>query len=574
MAIVKKEKSSRFGSRSSSSGGTSRETSPFRPVHVEKKPPCMAACPSGTKIRDILRTIAETEDRGKTYEESYREAFHILSEKNPLPATCGRVCPHPCEGDCNRQYKEGSVGINSVERFLGDYAIENNLPFNMLSEPKYDEKVAIIGAGPAGLSCAYQLKRRGYKNVTIFEAFSKPGGMLRYGIPDYRLPQDRLDAEIDRILALGVEVKYKTVIGKDLAYDKLMEEYDAVFVGIGAHKGKLLGLPNEDAPNVVSGAQFLNIVNSGREFNVGKKVLVVGGGDTAIDAARISRRLGAEVAIVYRRTRTEMPAIKEEIEGAEEEGIAIDLLVAPKELIKEGEKVTKMVCQKMELGEPDASGRRRPVPIDEYVTYEADTIIAAISQEPDFSGLENLRVGREWVKVDDKFQANTDKTFAGGDVIDLGLVTIAIYQGRKAAETIDSQFRGTQPEPEPDYPLVGKDQMVLSYYVEKIRNEQAHLSPEERLLALDKEISSTYTAEQLIEEAKRCMSCGSCFDCGTCWSLCQDQAIHKPVQKFQTYTFKLDVCKGCNKCAESCPCGYIEMKHPFTGEIAKINRVQ
>lgn len=574
MAIVKKEKSSRFGSRSSSSGGSSRETSPFRPVHTEKKPPCMAACPSGTKIRDILRTIAETEDRGKTYEESYREAFNILSEKNPLPATCGRVCPHPCEGDCNRQYKEGSVGINSIERFLGDYAIENNLPFNMLSEPKYDEKVAIIGAGPAGLSCAYQLKRRGYKNVTIFEAFSKPGGMLRYGIPDYRLPQDRLDAEINRILALGVDVKYNTVIGKDLAYDKLMEEYDAVFVGIGAHKGKLLGLPNEDSPNVVSGAQFLNVVNSGREFNVGKKVLVVGGGDTAVDAARISRRLGADVTIVYRRTRNEMPAIKEEIVGAEEEGIAIDLLVAPKELIKEGEKVTKMICQKMELGEPDESGRRRPVPIDEYVTYDADTIIAAISQEPDFSGLENLRVGREWVKVDDKFQANNDKTFAGGDVIDLGLVTIAIYQGRKAAETIDNQFRGTQPEPEPDYPLVGKDQMVLSYYVEKIRNEQAHLSPGERLQSLEKEISSTYTEEQLIEEAKRCMSCGSCFDCGTCWSLCQDQAIHKPIQKFQTYTFKLDVCKGCNKCAESCPCGYIEMKHPFTGEIAKINRVQ
>lgn len=574
MAVVKKEKSSRFGSRSSSSGGTSRETSPYRPVHVDKKPPCMAACPSGTKIREILRTIAETEDRGKTYEESYRDAFHILSEKNPLPATCGRVCPHPCEGDCNRQHKEGSVGINSVERFLGDYAIENNLPFNMLSEPKYDEKIAIIGSGPAGLSCAYQMKRRGYKNVTIFEAFSKPGGMLRYGIPDYRLPQDRLDSEIDRILALGVEIKYNTVIGKDIAYDKLMEDYDAVFVGIGAHKGKLLGMANEDSPNVVSGAQFLNIVNSGREFNVGKKVLVVGGGDTAIDAARISKRLGADVTIVYRRTRNEMPAIKEEIEGAEEEGITIDLLVAPKELIKEGDKVTKMVCQKMELGEPDDSGRRRPVPIDEFVTYEADTIIAAISQEPDFTGFENLRVGRDWVKVDNQFRTNADNTFAGGDVIDLGLVTIAIYQGRKAAETMDCQFRGTQPEEEPDYPLVTKDQMVLSYYVEKIRNEQAHLSPEERLLALDKEISSTYTAEQLIEEAKRCMSCGSCFDCGTCWSLCQDQAIHKPVQKFQTYTFKLDVCKGCNKCAESCPCGYIEMKHPFTGEIAKINRVQ
>ncbi|MFP4368798.1 MAG: NAD(P)-binding protein [Candidatus Kapaibacterium sp.] len=572
MSLLKKKKKPLSGKKLSGSGSGSSEQSPYRPIHMEKKAPCQHACPSGTKIRDILRTLAQTEDLGRSYHESYKMAFDIILEKNPFPSVCGRVCPHPCEGGCNRQYKDDSVGINNIERFLGDYALEHEFPVKRLEEDVKDEKIAIIGAGPAGLSAAYHLALRGYK-VDVFEAFSKPGGMLRYGIPDYRLPQDILDKEINRIENLGVNIICNTTIGKDIEYSKLQEDYNAIFVGIGAHKGKLLGVDGEDAPNVWTGTLFLNKVNSGQKVDIGEKVLVVGGGDTAIDAARIARRLGAEATIVYRRTRDEMPAIDEEIIGAEEEDVKFHFLAAPIGFVKTGDKVEKMLCQKMELGEPDASGRRRPVPIEgETFELECDTVIAAISQEPEFDGLDHLHEGKDWVKADKTGLTEVEKTFAGGDVLDLGLVTIAIFQGRQAAETIHNNFRGITPEPEPDQPIVEKDQIVFSYYTEKARNENLHLPPDERIKELSKEIACTFTEEQVQDEAARCMSCGMCFDCGTCWSLCQDQVIKKPQQKYQQYIFKLDLCKGCSKCAESCPCGYIEMKNPMTGELQKIEK--
>jgi formate dehydrogenase major subunit len=411
------------------------------------------------------------------------------------------------------------------------------------------------------LSCAYQLSRRGYKNITVFEAFSKPGGMLRYGIPDYRLPQDVLDKEISRIEKLGVEIKCNQIIGKDISYEDLQKNHDAIFVGIGAHKGKLLGIPNEDAENVFTGTEFLNKINSGESIDVGDKVLVIGGGDTAIDAARISKRLGAEVTVVYRRTRAEMPAIEEEIVGAEEEGIKIEFLAAPVEFEKEGDLINKMKCQKMELGEPDDSGRRRPVPIEgEYFFVDATTVIAAISQEPDFEGLDNLHEGKDWIKADETGKTEIADTYAGGDALDLGLVTIAIFQGRKAAETIHNRFRNIIPEPVVKLPVITHDKMVLSFYESMIRNEPVQIPPAERLKELNMEITSTLTDEQIVAEAKRCMSCASCFDCGTCWSYCQDQAILKPVVKYQPYKFKMDFCNGCKKCEENCPCGYIEMK--------------
>jgi len=572
VALVAKKKAKRkLGSRSASSGSSSRETSPLRPIHQLKRAPCSIGCPNHTKVRTILTTIAQTEDAGRTYEESFEMAYNLFIEKNPIPATIGRVCPHPCESECNRQYKEGSLAINNVERFIGDYAIENSLPIGKLTEDTFDEKIAVIGGGPAGISCAFQLARRGYKNVTIFEAFDKAGGMLRYGIPDYRLPQDLLDKEIQRVLDIGIELKTNTRIGTDIPYAKLQEDYDAIFVSLGAHKGRRLGLANEDSPNVFAGTHFLNLINSGQNVEVGDKVLVVGGGDTAIDAARIAKRLGAsEVTIVYRRTRKEMPAIEPEIDGAEEEGIKIHYLVAPMELVVEDGKVVKMICQQMELGEPDSSGRRRPVPIEgETLEIETTCVIPAISQEPDFDDLEHLREGRDWLKVNDRFATPMDKTYAGGDNVNLGLVVDALFHGRIAAETIDCNFRGKEYPPDPNIPVAGKDLIDYEYYKPHERHENVELPAEERVKKLDIEISSTFTRDELIDETKRCFSCGSCFDCGTCWSICQDQAIHKPVRKFEEYTFKLDLCKGCFKCAEACPCGYIEMKNPLNGELAK-----
>ncbi len=558
--VVKKKKTGLKGLRGSSSGTSSVESSPFRPYQVPKTAPCSAGCPNETNIREFLTTISQAEGKGISYQEAYKKAWDILTEKNPFPSTCGRVCPHPCESECNREHKDGSVSINNMERFVGDYALEQGFKFDKVSDEPHTEKVAVVGAGPAGLSCAFQLAKLGYP-VTVFEAFSKPGGMLRYGIPDYRLPPEILDKEISRIEELGVEIKCNQIIGKDFPYEDLQNNYNAIFVGIGAHKGKLLGISNEDAENIFTGTEFLNKINSGQTIEVGDKVLVVGGGDTAIDAARVSRRLGAEVTVVYRRTRNEMPAIEEEIIGAEEEGIAFEFLAAPVDFVKEGNRITKMKCQKMELGEPDDSGRRRPVPIpDEFFEVEATTAIAAISQEPDFTGLDNLHEGNDWIKIDEGGATNVDKTFAGGDAIDLGLATIAIFHGRKAAETIHYRFRGITPEPVKKPPVITHDKIILDYYESKVRQEAIQISPEERLKLQDGEITSTLTEEQAIEEAKRCMSCASCFDCGTCWSLCQDQAIKKPIKKYEPYTFKLDFCNGCNKCAENCPCGYIEMR--------------
>ncbi|MFC1555370.1 NAD(P)-binding protein [candidate division KSB1 bacterium] len=563
--LVKKKKKKKLGgSAFSGRGGSSVETSNRRPYYVSKVPPCEEACPNANNIRKVLNSFVTAEKKEIPYDDIIQDAWFTLTEKNPFPAVCGRVCPHPCESSCNRNEKDQSVAINNIERFIGDFGIKNDLKHKK-GEASFSEKVAIIGAGPSGLSCAFQLAKLGYK-VTVFEAFDKPGGMLFYGIPAYRLPREILDAEINKIKELGVEIKCNTCIGKDVPYEDLKKDYDAIFVGIGAHKGKLLRVDGEDAANVFTGTEFLNKVNSGKPVEIGNEVLIIGGGDTAIDAARMAKRLGANATIVYRRTRTEMPAIEEEIEGALEEGIKIDYLVAPVNIIKDGDNAVKMVCQKMELGEPDDSGRRRPVPV-EGSEYElpCTAIIAAISQEPEFDGLENTREGRDWIKTDKFGQLlmggqPEDKVFAGGDVLDLGLATIAIFHGRLAAKTIHERFRGIESTEEEKLPVITHDKMMLGYYQEKLRNEVATLPVEKRFDDPDAEIASTLEQDQAVEEALRCMSCASCFDCGTCWSYCQDGAIVKPALAGEIYKFKMEFCKGCDKCAENCPCGYIEMK--------------
>jgi NADPH-dependent glutamate synthase beta subunit-like oxidoreductase len=359
------------------------EISQLRPRFVAKRPPCAGTCPCGTDIRGWLTAIAQAEEYGRTNEQAYAIAWQMITDRNPFPAVCGRVCPHPCEDQCNRTAKEGAVAINALERFIGDFGLSKALQLTRLSEARQEEKIALVGSGPAGLSCAYQLGRRGYA-VTVFEAFSKPGGMLRYGIPSYRLPREVLDAEIQRILELGVELRLNQVIGKDIALETLRNEYQAVFVGIGAHKGFKLGVPGDEIANVFTGTEFLNRVNSGEPPGVGDKVIVVGGGDTAIDAARVSKRLGANVTILYRRSRQEMPAIKQEIEGALEEGVAIEFLAAPVEIFGSDGQLRGMRCIRMALGEPDASGRRRPVP-EPGSEFEVETT-TIIDKNPSLQG--------------------------------------------------------------------------------------------------------------------------------------------------------------------------------------------
>lgn len=503
--------------------------------------------------------VSRAEEFGRDLDEMIKQAFYIFLETTPFPSTCGRVCPHPCESDCNRKDKEGAVGINAFERFLGDYGLDNNLKPILISEEKRSEKIAIIGSGPAGMACAYHLARRGYQ-VTVFEAFPKAGGMLRYGIPDYRLPPAILDKEIQRILDMGVELKLNTIIGKDIPYTDLQKEYKAIFVSLGAHKGLKLRVKGEDAPNVFTGTDFLHRVNAGETVDVGDGVVVIGGGDTAIDAARVARRLGANSTILYRRTKTEMPAIDEEIIGAEEEDVKIEFLAAPIEIYTENGKAVGMKCQRMQLGEPDASGRRRPVPIEgDTFDLKFTTLIAAISQEPEFTGFENLIEGRDWIKVDDKFKTKEDGLYAGGDNINLGIAIDAIYHGRKAASAIHELVTGEPMVAKTPMEIVRLDKMNHGWYEAKERTGKTDMAAAERLKNLTAEITATWSRDEAIGESKRCMSCGLCFDCGTCWSFCQDNAIIKPLERGDQYKIKMEFCNGCKKCAENCPCGYIEM---------------
>jgi NADPH-dependent glutamate synthase beta subunit-like oxidoreductase len=556
--IVKKKKTS-FGSRSFSGGG-SREQSPLRPRHVEKKPPCRHTCPSGNHIREFLTTIAQAEQQGRSAEEAFTRAWEIYTDTSPFPAVCGRVCPAPCETECNRKELEGAVGINKVERSIGDFGIEKGLKLKKLTDDARPQKVAVVGAGPSGLSCAYQLARRGYR-VTVYEAMQKPGGMLLWGIPGYRLPESVLETEIQRILDLGVELKCGVKIGRDVSLGELQQSYDAIYVALGAQQGVTLGVEGEEAPNIFSGVDFLSRFHHGEQLQLGKDVVViiVGGGDTAIDAARICRRLGANVTILYRRTRAEMPAIPEEVDEAIKEGIVIEFLAAPVGFRKEGGLVVAMQAIRMELGEPDDSGRRRPVPIKgSEFEIPASAVISAISQAPDFTGFESLVDGKHWITVDAYGATNIAGVWAGGDVTQLDLVTTAVGHGRRAAEAIERKFLGTEP-PEDKMDVIRTDRMLLDHYAKAERTEPATLPVDERVNAVDREVNLGLTQDQAIAESRRCMSCGYCFDCEKCWMYCQDQAVDKPMQRGVLYTFKLQNCTGCAKCKEICPCGFIEM---------------
>jgi dissimilatory sulfite reductase flavoprotein subunit len=541
-------------------GSGAGQVSNLRPQQVEKLAPCIGTCPSCTDIRGWISTIAQREKTGLSEQQAFEKAWRMIVEVNPFPAVLGRVCPHPCEENCNRASKDGAVAVNALERFIGDWALAAGLQLSHLEEDRKPESIGVIGAGPAGLSCAYQLARRGYA-VTVYEAFPEAGGMLRYGIPRYRLPRDVMDAEIKRILDLGVELKLNTMVGRDVSVEQLHTAHKAIFVGIGAHRGKKLGVPGEDGPGVWTGTEFLNLVNSGQSVDVGASVAVIGGGDTAVDAARVARRLGAKVTIVYRRTRTEMPAIDSEVDQALEEGIEVVFLAAPVAVKREGGKLAGLVVQRMELGAPDASGRRRPVPLpgSEY-EIAVDTVIPAISQEPATEPLGHMAPEGGWYSADE-FGKVSEGVWAGGDDIELGLATIAIYQGRRAAETIHAALRGLEPPRKESRPAIAPERLKLDAYDAKPRAERATMAPADRLADPDAEVDGGITRNQFLDEVSRCLSCGLCYDCEKCWMYCQAGCFAKLEDKRPGHYFKikLELCDGCKKCAEECPCGFLEM---------------
>jgi formate dehydrogenase major subunit len=371
-----------------------------------------------------------------------------------------------------------------------------------------------------------------------------------------------MDREIQRILDLGVDLNLNCAAGRDVTMDELRKRHQVLFLGIGAHKGKAMRIPGEEGPGVWTGTEYLRRVNSHERVDVGNAVAVIGGGDTAVDAARVARRTGAQVTIVYRRTRTEMPAIAPEIEAALKEGVRLELLLAPVEVKRDASGgVVALRVQKMELGEPDESGRRRPVPVkgSEY-DIPVDTVIAAISQEPDWAPLNDVKPKSGWVEVDAHGKW-TDGVYSGGDVLDLGIATTAVAHGRRAAEAAHAQLRGLEPPRKSELPAISRDRLKPEIYEAKARSERAHRPVEEWLTRPDDEIDLGLTREQFLFEAGRCFSCGQCSACERCWMYCTPNCFSKlPEPRPGAYfSVRLDICDGCKKCAEQCPCGFLDM---------------
>ena len=514
-----------------------------RPVYVHKLPPCANACPAGENVQQWLY---DAEEGGAGYERAWRQ----IMEDNPFPAVMGRVCYHPCEAVCNRAELDEGVGINSVERFLGDEAIANGWRVDV-SAPPSGKRALVVGAGPSGLSAAYHLARLGHE-VTVMDAGPEPGGMMRFGIPRYRLPRDVLDAEVQRIVELGVTIELNRKVTSII--DVMREgAFDAAFLAVGAHLGKRAYIPAGSAAKVLDAVSLLRSMEGEDRPRLGRRVVVYGGGNTAIDAARTAKRLGAEEAIVvYRRTRERMPAHEFEVEEAEEEGVLMKWLSTIKQA--DGGKV---VIERMELDETGF-----PQPTGELEELEADSVVLALGQETDLGlldGVPGLEVEDGVVTVGPNMMSGHPGIFAGGDMVPAErTVTVAVGHGKKAARHIDAWLRGEEYHRAPKHELAAFAQLNTWYYADAPRSVQPQLDLARRQSTFD-EVVGGLDAGTALYEARRCLSCGNCFSCDNCYGVCPDNAVLKLGADGEPYRFDYDYCKGCGICAAECPCGAIEM---------------
>jgi NADH-quinone oxidoreductase subunit F len=468
---------------------------------------CQHICPLGQDVSCYIGLIAQ----GK-----FEEAVKVVRKENPLPSICGRVCDTPCEEKCKAGEGGDAIAIRALKRFLADYEMKHGVTIEEKPKSQREERVAVIGSGPGGLTCAYYLALEGYK-VTIFESQPLPGGMLAVGIPEFRLPREALNFEIEKIMKLGVEIRTNTRIGKDIRLSELKEEYQAIFIAAGAHKGLKMRIPGEEAEGVLDAVEFLRDFNLGREVKVGDKVIIVGGGNSAIDAARAVKRLGKDTKIFYRRTRAEMPAIKSEVDEALIEDIGIQFLVVPTKVLSSNGRAEAIECVRMKLGDMDESGRRRPVPIPgSEFSVEVDTLILAISQEPDVSFIteeDSLKIS-SWntIQADmETLQTNIEGIFAGGDVVTgPNNVTEAIAHGKLAAKMIDKYIRGEKLERkyEVTRPAIHVEPLQLSEEeIESLKKPEMSLLPVPERIKSFKEVELGFTEAEAIAEAKRCLRC-------------------------------------------------------------------
>jgi 2-oxoacid:acceptor oxidoreductase delta subunit (pyruvate/2-ketoisovalerate family) len=544
----------------------------IRPLYRDGVAPCNQACPAGVDVEGYLNLLRQ--DR-------IDEALDLLLRENPMPAVTGRVCHHPCEIGCNRRHLDDAIAVHAIERAMGDRDLARSDP--PPPHRVHPEAVAIVGAGPAGLSAAYHLVRLGY-GVTVYDEAEKPGGMLRQGIPAYRLPREVLDRQIQRIASMGVEFRTGIRLEGDLGRREL-RGYDAVLLATGAHRSRPLGVPGADGPGIMPGLEFLKAVNRGERPDIGHRVAVIGGGNTAMDCARTALRLGSDPVVVYRRTREEMPAIATEIDEAMAEGIELVFLAAPESFHHQGGRLRGMHLTRMELGEPDETGRRRPVPLhDGGFALEVDTVLVATGEEIEPDVLpEELGRERGAVEVDELGATGMPTFFAGGDLAGTErTVADALGSGKRAAMGIDRHFRGLAGESrarDVDALRWGRGNVSMSRWrgddpvrranptnevVDIEALQTAHFAPAPRPAERWRagpmdfgEVNLGIDFQEALAEAKRCFNCGVCNDCEVCLIFCPDAAIRRrPEGGFEV---DLDYCKGCGICAEECPRGAIVM---------------
>ena len=512
-----------------------------RPVYVDLLPPCNVACPAGENIQAWLAHV----EAGR-----FEDAWRTIVADNPLAAIHGRVCYHPCEDSCNRAQLDSTVSIHSIERFLGDLATEQGWGFDTPSTST-GKRVLIVGAGPSGLCTAYHLARRGHE-VEIRDLGSEAGGMLRFGIPAYRLPAEVLAAEVRRIEALGVTIVLDHRV-EDLVEEQESGRFDAVFAAVGAHLAKRVDIPAQDAGPIIDAVALLRSVAEGERPQIGRRVAVYGGGNTAMDAARVAKRLGAEEAmIVYRRTREQMPAHAEEAEDAEREGVRINWLRTITAF--DGPEL------QIEVMELDADGR--PQPTGRFETLAADAVVLALGQEADTEFLRRVpgvEVARDGVvRVSPSLMTDRPGLFAGGDMVPgIRSVTVAAGHGKAAARHIDAYLGSTSYEAPPKHDTASFDKLHVWYFADAPKQAQPEQPAGERTATFDEVVGGLDEAAA-VYEAKRCLSCGNCFECDGCLGACPEDAVIK-LGTGNRYRFDYDLCTGCGACFEQCPVHAIDM---------------